>query len=314
MKGLLAAAVLAAVASSALAETPAEKKQRADKLFDDGRRYLQNKEYALACTAFEQSQEADPAIGTQLNIALCYEDWGHFAAAYAAFQQAAKDADLKHDNRGKVAQKKIAEIAPKVPYLTLEVPPGSDASAVFLMDGKELDRSAFSGEFAIEVGPHEIEVRVPGQPAKTTKVDMGVGEHKHVAIDVPKIPVVTQEPVVIAPPPRNPRRLYGGIACIGAGAIAIGVGSYVALIARSDYNDAIINCPGGSCLTHSAYNETQNARSRANKMSFVVAGGVALAAVGTYLVWTSAGERPAKVAAAPVVAPGFAGIALGGGF
>src|SRR5687767_9767942 len=57
-------------------------KQRADALFEDGRRYLEKKEYALACTAFEQSHAADPGIGTLANIALCYETWGKTASAY----------------------------------------------------------------------------------------------------------------------------------------------------------------------------------------------------------------------------------------
>src|SRR4029077_10437738 len=93
---------------------PSPEKIRADKLFDDGRRYLATKEYALACTAFEESQDADPAIGTQLNIALCYEQWGHVAAAYHAYQEAVRLAEVKLDNRGKVAAKKVAELAPKV--------------------------------------------------------------------------------------------------------------------------------------------------------------------------------------------------------
>src|SRR5438309_4348973 len=71
MRALVACMAVAALGAPAHAD-----KKRADALFEDGRRYLATHEYALACTAFEQSQEADPAIGTQLNIALCYENWG----------------------------------------------------------------------------------------------------------------------------------------------------------------------------------------------------------------------------------------------
>ena len=282
---------LVCVSHLAFAETP---KQRADKLFEDGRRYLANKEYALACTAFEQSQQADPAIGTQLNIALCYEDWGHVAAAYKAFQEAYRLAAAKHDNRTKVAQKKIDELAPKVPYLTLDVPPGADASAVFLMDGKELSRDAFSGEVPVEPGEHAIEARVPGQDSKVTKVTVMLGDHKHVAVDVPKPKVAVVQQTVVAPPPvppRNSRRLWGGVALAGSGAIAFGVASYVALIARSDYNTAIKDCPGSVCTSQKSYRDTQNAISRANEMTYVAGAGIALAAVGVYLIATSSGGR-----------------------
>jgi tetratricopeptide (TPR) repeat protein len=302
---------LLCVSHVAFAETP---KQRADKLFEDGRRYLVNKEYALACTAFEQSQQADPAIGTQLNIALCYEEWGHVAAAYKAFQEAYRLAAAKHDNRTKVAQKKIDELAPKVPYLTLDVPPGADTSAVFLMDGKELAKDAFSGEMPVEPGEHAIEARVPGQDSKVTKVTVQLGDHKHVALDVPKPKVViVQKTVITGPPPLLPRktgRLWGGIALAGSGAVAVGIASYVALIARSDYNTAIKDCPGGVCTSRKTYLDTQNAISRANEMTYVAGAGIALAAVGVYLIATSGGGRAEQPKVGVTVTPNS--FAIGG--
>src|SRR5262249_30095876 len=146
-------------------------KKRADKLFEDGRRYLANKEYALACTAFEQSQKADPAIGTQLNIALCYEQWGHFVAAVKAYEEADRLATAKRDAaRAKAARKKSDELTAKVPHLSVAVPVDADASAVFVLDGKEVDLAALTAELLLEVGEHTIEVRTPGEAPKTTKL------------------------------------------------------------------------------------------------------------------------------------------------
>src|SRR5437762_1555797 len=82
-------------------------KVRADALFQDGRKYLASKEFALACTAFEQSQLADPGIGTQLNIALCYEEWGKVAAAYRAYLEALRLAKEAKDDRLNGAQMKV---------------------------------------------------------------------------------------------------------------------------------------------------------------------------------------------------------------
>ena len=79
----LARLMLLLCASSAVAD-----QQRAEKLFAEGRKYLDAGEYSLACTTFEQSQAADPAVGTQLNIALCYEKWGKLAPAYHAYRDA----------------------------------------------------------------------------------------------------------------------------------------------------------------------------------------------------------------------------------
>ncbi|MGE5181385.1 MAG: hypothetical protein ACM31C_04965 [Acidobacteriota bacterium] len=316
---LLVACAVVGVMSTAVAG-PAEKK-RADKLFDDGRRYLANKEYALACTAFEQSQQADPAIGTQLNIALCYEEWGHVAAALKAFQEAERLAAARHDNRAKAAHKKVEELTPKVPHLTLEVAANADPSTVFLLDGKEAERSVLGGDMILEPGQHTMEVRVPGVPPKTTTITLALGDHKRIPVEVPTPPTVVVHQVVQAPPPaaappappRDKPRLYAGIGLAAGGGVALGVASYVALIARSDYNTAIAQCPSNTCTTRKAYDDTQAAISNANIASIVAGAGVVLAGVGVYLILTSHGQRAeSRVSAAPLVAPGTLGVTFGG--
>lgn len=136
-------------------------KQRADKLFEDGRGYLAAKEYALACTAFEQSHASDPAIGTLLNIALCYEEWGKIASAYRTYLEAERFAKQKQDDRAKGARQKVDELAPRVTHLIVDVPADADVSTVFLFDGKELSRAALADDVLVDPGRHEIEARVP---------------------------------------------------------------------------------------------------------------------------------------------------------
>ena len=51
---------------------------------------------------------------------------------------------------------RLAELAPKVPRVGFDLPPGADSAAVFLLDGKDLDRSAFSGDIELEPGPHAL--------------------------------------------------------------------------------------------------------------------------------------------------------------
>ena len=306
---------LLAIATSAHAD-PASK-ARADKLFEDGRKYLAAKEYALACTAFEQSQVADPAIGTELNIALCYEQWGKVASAYRAYVEAARLADAKRDNRAKGAHQKIDELDAKAPRLALELGADADPSAVILVDGKEVERAHLADDAMLDPGPHEVEVRVPGVPAKRIAVELALRDRKRIPIDAaPAKPVVT---VVLPPPPaqrttttsRSAPRLYGGIALAAGGAVLTGVAAVVALGARSDYNAAVAGCPALACTTRADYDATRSARSRANYMTFVGAGGLALAGVGVYLMATSRIEMRG-VAIAPLLGEDRVGIALGG--
>jgi len=286
-------------------------KARADKLFEDGRKYLATKEYALACTAFEQSQESDPAIGTQLNIALCYEEWGKTASAYRAYLEAVQLAKLKSDKRAKGAQDKADELAPKVPHVQLEVPDDADVGAVFLLDGKELDRARLADDLLVDPGTHVVEVRISGQPPKKTVIDLKAGERRRVAVEIPK-PVA--KPAEVRTSPRNKRRLYGGIGLTVGGAITLGVAGFVALAARQDYNDAVAGCPALLCASRADYDATQSARSRATLMTFVGGGGLVLSGIGVYFMLTSAGHRTTEhaVTIAPTLTPTGAGLAIGG--
>src|SRR5882757_7808503 len=46
---------------------------RAEALFDEGRRLMTAGDFTAACPKFASSQALDPAIGTALNLANCYE-------------------------------------------------------------------------------------------------------------------------------------------------------------------------------------------------------------------------------------------------
>lgn len=114
--------------------------------------------------------------------------------------------------------------------------------------------------------------------------------------------------------PRLLGRLYGGIALIGGGVAAIGIASYVAFDARSDYDAAAALCPRHACTTRSAYDATQDARTRANLMTIVGGAGVAMVGAGVWLVLTSKSE-PVKLEAVsvrPLVGRHVVGLAIGG--
>lgn len=285
-------------------------KVRADKLFADGRRYLEAKEYALACTAFEQSHQADPAIGTQLNIALCYEDWGKIAAAYRAYVEAERLAKEKSDDREQGARRKVDELAPQVPHLQFDLPADADPGAVFLFDGKQITRAELADDLLVDPGTHEIEARVAGKPPTRTAVELRLGERKRITIEVPKPKIKVLDPT----PPRNKRRLYGGIGLVAGGTLTIGIASFVALVARQDYADAIASCPMLVCESRADFEATQRARDRATYMTFVGIGGAALVGAGVYYILTSRGKpvETRRVELRPVIGPTGVGIALGG--
>jgi len=54
----------------------------AQALFERGRALMAQRRVAQACPLFEESQRLDAGIGTQYNLANCYEAMGRFASAY----------------------------------------------------------------------------------------------------------------------------------------------------------------------------------------------------------------------------------------
>jgi hypothetical protein len=290
---------------------PSPEKVRADKLFDDGRRYLAAKEFALACTAFEQSQAVDPAIGTLLNIALCYETWGKTTAAYRWYLEAAKLAKSAADDREKGAQAKVVELEPKVPYLHVTVPADAEAATTFMLDGNEIDKAKLVEKQPVEPGKHIIVARVSNKPPRETVFEIKEGERKEITIDVPRPEVK----LVVTGGQRKKGKFYGGIGMTVGGAALMGVAAYVSLVARQDYADAVDECPSLMCDSESAFDATQDARKKATLMTYVGAGGVALVGVGVWFLLTSRTPKVTErrvMSFAPSVGPDSVGFVIGG--
>jgi tetratricopeptide (TPR) repeat protein len=318
--------VMFALAANVASADPAAKK-RADKLFEDGRKYLANGEYSLACTAFEESQVVDPAVGTQLNIALCYEKWGKLAMAYTVYLDAERAAREGKDKRSTVARKQAIALEPKLARLRVTLPDGIDRYAIYLLDAKEIDAAKLATELVLDPGAHVIEVRVAGAPPTKNEITLKPGQRAKLELELPAkpevpAPVVEEKPAPVpepTPPVATPTttrsgpRLYGGIGLAVAGAATMGIASYIALDARSDYNAAKERCPDGMCPVLADFEATRDARDRARTMTWVFAGGAVVATVGTILILTSKRSAPSeRITVTPTISERGAGLAIGG--
>src|SRR5262249_18357787 len=87
--GAACALAVTALAASASAEDPRAAAQAA---FVEGRRLADAGDFAAAATRFEESDRLDPALGTTLNLAACYERAGRLASAARAFRRGVEEA------------------------------------------------------------------------------------------------------------------------------------------------------------------------------------------------------------------------------
>jgi tetratricopeptide (TPR) repeat protein len=308
----------------------ADDKAKADALFKHGKKLMVEKRYADACEAFEKSFELDPGIGTQLNIARCYEEWGKLGRALVAYQTAEKLAKDAGDPRLPKIHELVTALEPEVPHLTIKVPEGAPADLQVMLDAKPVQ--TLNAAFAVDPGPHTIEWWAKGSAKKTKVVALDRGGDSEVSLDVPKVATARGggprdgsggDSTATRDAPRPPGRYQrlGGIALAGAGAIGIGISSYMALSARSRYNDALAMYCGGrkdSCdMTGLA--ETHDARSTANKATIVFLAGAALVGGGAALYLLAprsaagaAAEQPNALYVTPAVSADGVGIVFGG--
>ena len=71
----------------ALAETSASQRASAEALFQQATKLMDEKRYGEACEKLAGSQDLDPALGTMLYLADCYEHAGRSASAGALFHE-----------------------------------------------------------------------------------------------------------------------------------------------------------------------------------------------------------------------------------
>src|SRR5512138_3647032 len=108
--------VVCAIASPIDAHAqPADNTALAEQLFNEGRELGKANNWAAACPKFEASLRYDPAVGTRLNLATCYEKVNKPASAWGQYREAADVAAKQGDTKRRdFAQKAAAALEPRL--------------------------------------------------------------------------------------------------------------------------------------------------------------------------------------------------------
>jgi hypothetical protein len=281
------------VANRAPTEAPsAAASMSAESLFVEGRRLVLLGRYPEGCAKLEQSQALDPAPGTQLNLADCYEKSGRLATAWVAFREAAVAAD--HAGRSEWANQargRAQTLETSVPRLTIvvdDVPPGLEVRR----DGIQLESSILGSAVPLDPNVYDIKATAPRRQAWSTRVavDAGVRVVLHVPRLAEEVPIggsSDSQAAASAPPVAVRERLTGTVqantagprtVALGVAAAAIvwaGVGTYLGVSAINSNKEAGSLCALPSqCEDARAIVLTENARgaAEASTVSFVAAG------------------------------------------
>jgi hypothetical protein len=153
----------------------------ADALFDSARAAMAKGNLAAACQQFRASDQLDPAVGTELNLADCEEQRGQLASAWELYRTAQEKLSGS-DERFALARSRAQALEPRVPKLTLSLAPGAPKESTVRDGSVELGNSAFGVALPMEPGAHEFVVSAPGFEPRTFQVQLAVGEAQTLSV------------------------------------------------------------------------------------------------------------------------------------
>lgn len=263
----------------------------AEELFQQARALVDAGKYAEACPKLERSQKLDPAVGTQFNLADCWEHVGRTASAYEMFGQVASIARAAGKfERERSAKERIAALEPRLARVRLLVKataPGLELR----IDDVAIDKARWAQPFPIDPGAHAIRATAPGRTP--FEMRFTVQERATAEASVPELvdPKPAAPPPPAPPPPVSTTQRTFALVAGGLGVVALGVGSVAGVIAISHKSTAQRECPTDTYHFHCPTEEGSaawNASTSAGNVSTVgfVAAGVLLAGAG--VLWFTA--------------------------
>jgi hypothetical protein len=315
----------AAAALSSLGLLPTASAQNPDAaasetLFRDGKRLLDQKDFAHACPKLAESFRLEPATGTLLALAMCHEGEGKVATAWAEYADAAARSRREgRPDREQASLQWAGALEPKLSTLTISVPDAvaKTAGLEVKRDGVAVGVAAWGTAVPVDPGEHLVEVTAPGKKGWTKAVTIRTPAREKLAI-----PPLEDGPVAPRAMPLPEPSGHGlsavqqtGLVFGGLGLVAVGVGTYFGLQAIQKNSLSDQGCTGDACDPASKQTRLE-ARSSGNVSTVAFVGGGALV-VGGAIMYFAGDSGPGKrsgVRAAPAIGQTELGLRVSGSF
>jgi hypothetical protein len=288
----------------------------AEALFQQARDAMQAGDLDTACPKFAESHRLDPAAGTLLNLAACYEAQGSLANAWQTWHSALALLD-RSDPRRPEAVRLADALESRLPKLRVSLDPDTPKAARVFRDGIELGLPSLGIDLPVDPGRHVVEVRLEGHATKTVEIEIDERQQRSLVVGPgpeEATPAATPPPPAPGPEPspavdREPAGARGrGARVLGISLLTLGVGGlaaggvtgYLALDDKHAMDD--------DCLTHDGQvycgedgidaSQSGGRMATASTVGFV-AGGVAVAGGVTFLLVSRSQRRRAALLMTP---------------
>lgn len=298
--------------------------------------------YTDACPKFEESLRLDQGMGTQFNLAHCWEKLGRTASAWALFLDVAAAARAGNQpDREAAAKGRAAALEPKLTRLRITFPEPAPEAKIY-RDGQEVGKAAWGTAMPVDPGSHQIRVTARGKQEWTQDVKVpatsrtfsvtvptledlpSAQQRQDEALPQPEQDKVAQQ----AATPRDQKDSGGpnvpALVIGGVGVAALITGTVFALQGRADNNEALKLCrtpaaDGDHCLTvaeRERHDELVADARREQNIAYVswAIGGAAVI-TSTILFLSSSGDpETASFSVTPALALDSVGATLSGRF
>jgi hypothetical protein len=205
LRGLFAWAALLTVWGAGSTVAAAES-DAAEALFQRAVAALDAADFAVACPLIEDSYAIDPALGTLLASASCFERWGKLHSAEQRYRRVVDEiAQLKAaDQQYRAEQTHFARAAatrlkPLVPIVALVPPHSTKGGLELFLDGKAVSVPESNSAISVDPGAHSLELRAPGHMPWTRELSVVPGERLLIQLEI--------GPLRPTPPSPGPQRM-----------------------------------------------------------------------------------------------------------
>jgi hypothetical protein len=287
-----------------VATAQAQEPTEGARLFEEGRVFAKQGNWAEACDRFTRSYATDPAAGTDLNLGDCHEHLGHLAEAWRHFDAAVAKFEVAKDDRAKFARERRDALVAKLGIVMIRL---ADPTVHVTVGGRD---EVSAAEMSVHVDPGTIEVRA-GAVTHSVQVTAGgtaVVEIPNAAGEMPHIEEPRTE--------RRRDRVYISYAIGGIGAAATIAGVLIGVAAKNQYDAQFdtMHCTkssGAPICDDIGFQKTSSAITNANVGTGIGAFGVV--AVGTAAVLYFTAPR-SPVVITPTASAQAAGLVVTGSF
>lgn len=313
--------LLLSVSAPAAAEAPAAQRAAAEAMFQQATQLMDQRRFAEACEKLAASQELDPALGTMLYLADCYDRAGRSASAWALFREVEQRARrAEQPDRERIARERAAVLEGQLSRLELRVPAARQVPGLELFSaGVAVPKASWNTSLPVDPGSVRIEARAPGRKPWTVTIKVAAGGARQV-VELPELPRAPAAPEPSKPAPgasRDSSSAQGTWAIVlgGVGVVALAAGGYFGYRAYSRNKESRGQCRTDlpNACTEAGAALRQDASDAARLSTILGVGGAVVLAGGVTLALTAPStSRDAHASSGPVQLPTGASLQLGG--